>query len=243
MNTNNLINLTRADTDKVIFRVFSVARFLELLDTKSNSLVRPKKWDDPFENLILKGIAKTNTGQTAKWGFKDDLFGQCWSLEVESDALWRIYSPQKDGVKVKTTVKKLYDSLHSVSGTYRDISCFIGKVAYPVKKSLQQWLTTVNPLDCSGRGVAETLYVKRAAFRYEKEVRLVYFDQSKQPKGDVHIYSITPNSVFEECVLDPRMDARVVDAYKDAIKKRGFAGRVIQSGLYREPKPVVTKVP
>ena len=243
MNAINLINLTQAEAATPIYRVFPVFRFLELLDTKQNALLRPEKWDDPFENLILKGIAQTAGGQTAQWGFKNDLFGQCWSLEIESDALWRIYSPQKDGVKVRTTIEKLFNSLYNVSGSTRDISCFIGKVEYLVKKSLQQWLGSVNPLDSTGRGAAETLYVKRAAFRYEKEVRLVYFDHSNQPKSDIHLYSTTPNSTFEECVLDPRMDERIANAYKDAIKKRKFSGKVVQSSLYKEPQPVVTKLP
>lgn len=243
MDPNNLINLTQSDASRPIYRVFSIARFLEVLDTKHNALLRPSKWDDPFENLVLKGIAQTAAGQTAKWAFKDDLFGQCWSFEIESDALWRIYSPQKDGVKVRSTVAKLYNSLHNTAGQYRDISCFIGKVEYRIKRSLRTWLQTVNPLDPTGRGSAATLYVKRAAFRYEKEVRLVYFDHSNQPKGDVHLYPIKPNQVFEECVLDPRMDERVADAYKAAIKKHGFTGKVIQSGLYRPPHAVVTNVP
>jgi hypothetical protein len=40
--------------------------------------------------------------------------------------MWRIYSPDKSGVKVKTTIGKLIDSLDSA----REIKSFIGKVSY-----------------------------------------------------------------------------------------------------------------
>lgn len=38
---------------------------------------------------------------------KKTIYGQSWTLDEESDALWRIYSSKENwGVKVKTTIKK-----------------------------------------------------------------------------------------------------------------------------------------
>lgn len=45
------------------------------------------------------------------FGFRSDFYGQCWTLKSTSDAMWRIYSPKKDAVRVRTTIRKLAESL------------------------------------------------------------------------------------------------------------------------------------
>lgn len=88
-------------------------------------------WDDPFENFILQGRGRTSNGRTVSFGMRESLFGQCWTLNWESDAMWRIYSPDKNGVKIRTTIKKLFESIYNAIPTgKRNVSCFIGKVEY-----------------------------------------------------------------------------------------------------------------
>lgn len=75
--------------------------------------------------------------------------------------MWRGYSPDKDAVKLRTTIRTLYDSLCAHGGRYRGISCFIGKVKYVKKKRIAEVLNRVNLVDPSGVAIAETLLVKR----------------------------------------------------------------------------------
>lgn len=99
--------------------MFSLKRFNELYYNKENVLVNPRKWDDPFENFMI---------ENAKYLFKggrihttrdsDCCFGQCWTLTKESDAIWRIYAPNKDGVKVKSTIRILLRSLEKQLRTH-----------------------------------------------------------------------------------------------------------------------------
>ena len=105
---DNLIFLKEKDLDKKIYRIFSFQRLKEIFDEQKLTLVKPKLWDDPFENFILNSTGILPDGRCCSFAFRDHYYGQCWSLNKERDAMWRIYSPNKDGVKVHTTIRKLY---------------------------------------------------------------------------------------------------------------------------------------
>jgi hypothetical protein len=245
MRIPNFLNFSRDDLKKPIFRVTSCDRFLQMLGSRENMLVRPQMWDDPFENFILNGIAVTPDGTKAKIGFRNSLYGQCWSLHIETDAMWRIYSSPTDkrGVKLKTTIQDLFTSLYNQAGRFKDISCFIGKVRYLTKKGIELALPSVNVIDPSGIGIAQTLLIKRKAFSPEREVRLIYFNQDANFTDDVFTYSIDPNVLFQEAVLDPRLKDNEVNNWKVQFKAAGFRRRIIQSGLYKPPKSIFINVP
>ena len=193
-------------------------------------------WNDPFENFILNGTAVASDGRKAKIGFRDSLYAQCWSFHVETDAMWRIYSPSKCGVKLKCTLTDLFMSLYNKAGQFKDISCFIGKVRYMTKGRIQRALQSVQILDPTGIGIAETVLIKRQAFAPEREVRLIYFDQRANLTEDVFRYSVDPNTLIQDAVLDPRLREEEADSWKKQFREAGFSGRIIQSGLYKPPK-------
>src|SRR5947209_3360061 len=107
----NYINMTERDLDRPIYRIMSVERCLECLRDKKLTLVRPKLWDDPFENLLLRAKVKLPTGELGDMrSISNCVYGLCWTTHRETDAMWRIYSPAKakDGVRVRTTPGKLF---------------------------------------------------------------------------------------------------------------------------------------
>jgi hypothetical protein len=181
-------NFIRLTGKEYIYRIFSTKRLFEMFEKRSNGLVRPKCWDDPFENFILNAVQKLPTGEVAHFLFKDTVYGQCWSLHKETDAMWRIYSKEKNGVKVKATVRNLFQSLYDVAGAFRELGVFIGKVSYRPESELLKQLTNTNfVVKSDGSGVAESLLLKRTEFKHEREVRLVLTDPEKKCKTDVFI--------------------------------------------------------
>lgn len=237
------INLKPVEFDLSIYRIVSCERFLQMLRARENALVKPRLWDDPFENFILSGIAVTADGKRAQLPFRDQLYGQCWSLHRETDLMWRGYSPGKDAVKLRTTIRNLYYSLCKRAGRYRDVSCFIGKVRYFTKNRIADVLSRVNIVDPSGVAIAATLLVKRWAFRPEREIRLIYWNHGRYVSKRVFRYEIDPNALFEEAVLDPRMKDTEAEHWKRQFRAAGFSRGIIQSGLYRPPDRVVIKLP
>ncbi|WP_296936258.1 DUF2971 domain-containing protein [uncultured Marinobacter sp.] len=233
MGYQDTLNIKDKDLDRDIFRIMPIHRLLEMFQTKLLTLVPPIKWDDPFENLLLNGTAKTSDGEVADFGsIRDSVYGQCWTLHKETDAMWRIYSADKQGAKVKTTIRKLLKALQQQSGDFAQVHCFIGEVEYHTQKDLIKKLKNIDVLNTSGSGVAESLIYKREEFKHEREVRLIYTDGS----GPVHQFEIDPCDLFDEIVFDPRINEHLFEAYKAALKNKGYSNSIRQSVMYQPPK-------
>ena len=107
-----------ANLDKPIYRIFPVNRFFEMIKEKKMAMVKPKLWDDPFENLLLSSRFQLDDGEIVNFESANSVYGQCWTEHRESDAMWRIYSPQKNGIRVSTTPRKLLSSLENHVGEF-----------------------------------------------------------------------------------------------------------------------------
>jgi|ERR1051325_104039 hypothetical protein len=235
---SNFLNLTPKEHGLTIYRIIPIARLVDLYKTKRSALTRTYKWDDPWENFLLRSPARLH-GEKITFGFHNNFFGQCWSYLNESDAMWRIYSNHKarnEGVKLQTTVGKLFDSLFNSSAVVnREISCFIGKVEYSDIPLLHTSIKTSFLLQSSGAGLAKTLLTKRTAFEHEHEIRLLFFDTTSTKTGDLMFYEVEPNKLFEEVVLDPRLDPKQRERSEKRLRRAGCTLPINQSTLYQLP--------
>lgn len=130
------------DLDTPIYRIFSLDRFSEMITSGENGLVHPSKWDDPFENFFLKCDAETPEGETVSLSsLSASWYGQCWTLNSDSDAMWRIYSKdKKEGVKVKTTVRKLFTDFYNLTDNHARLKYLVGAVEYKPKIEIENLL-------------------------------------------------------------------------------------------------------
>lgn len=120
---------------KSVYRVFRLGRFLELLKQRENTLVRAALWEDPWEEC-WSGLVRKRLGAS----LPADVFGQCWTTSKESDAMWRVYAPLRDGVKIRTTVAVLRESISDANMRYR---AGVWKVRYWSDRKLIKWGTGV----------------------------------------------------------------------------------------------------
>ena len=181
MNNENYLNLDEKDKDTCIYRVICEKRFYELFRKRQNTLVKPLLWDDPFENFILNSKLRLDHNTLAECGFRNSYYGQCWTFNQSSDAMWRIYSPNSNGLRIRTTIRKLLMSLSKTLGDYAPERAYIGKVRYLSEPDLFNFGNEVFSNGLQDHQCAKTLLVKRTAFRHEREVRLIIFLQAKQP--------------------------------------------------------------
>ena len=173
---SNLIFLTEEELDKSIYRIMSFDRLKQIFTSRQIALAKPKLWDDPFENFILNSTGVLPDGSEFQIGFRDKYYGQCWTLTKESDALWRIYSEKRNGVKIKSTIRKLFNPLfynddvhHKMNGDEYSVSAFIGKVKYSGTPKLISMLKDKDRMsnkifDNTGWGQASTFYFKKMGF-------------------------------------------------------------------------------
>ena len=105
------LNIKESKFDDHIYRIISYDRFLEMFDSCKNTLVKPKLWEDTFENITLKSKLRYPCGSEIVLDTHERLYGQCWTTSKASDAMWRIYSPDKRSVRIRTTINKLLTSI------------------------------------------------------------------------------------------------------------------------------------
>ncbi len=243
MDENGYIDIATSRRNQFIYRIIPVKRLYEMFDNKKNVLVKPKKWEDPFENFILQSKVKLPSGELATFGFQDHFFGQCWTLHTASDAMWRIYSPKGNAVRIRTTVNALASSLANTCGGWAHIEAFIGKVKYLPNKRLVAYANSVftNTSIPSSRLFAETLLIKRPAFKHEREVRLLFHPHDETiAKNDLHSYDFDPHAVISQIMIDPRLPKADADALKKRIQKRTkYKGSIKRSLLYAAPHEFV----
>ncbi|GAB6071137.1 hypothetical protein JCM30760_22340 [Thiomicrorhabdus hydrogeniphila] len=242
LNKNNFIDIDLDIKDQYIYRIISIDRLTELFSEKQNVLVSPKKWEDPFENFILNSKARLPDGEIVDFGFRDDFYGQCWTRHKASDAMWRIYSPDSNGVRIRTTIPKLAHSLATGLQPWQNIQCFIGKVKYLNDRKMMGFANTVfkGKINPEAYELAKTLLIKRPAFRHENEVRLLYFEKENDKSETIYKYGIDPHYLIDQIMIDPRLDYSEFQKVKAEIKaETNFKGRILRSMLYAPPKNMV----
>jgi hypothetical protein len=239
MNDENYIDIPKSMRSRHIYRIISVQRLFELFDNRQNVLVKPKKWEDPFENFVLRSRIRLQNGQMARFGFHDQFYGQCWTLHTASDAMWRIYSKDGPAVRIRSTIRTVAESFSEALGDFAQIQAYIGKVRYLSNKRLiayaNGWFPGARKL--TSKHSAQTLLVKRPAFKHEREVRLLYFQHNAQlTTGDLYWYSVDPHEFLQQIMIDPRISETAARELKEKIRKRtGYRGRILRSLLYALP--------
>lgn len=240
----SLLGFDEVDLDTPVYRVYAIHWLIELFRMRQNTLVKPASWDDPFENLIFKQTATLKNGQLLDFSeMHEHFYGQCWTLNSdETDAQWRIYSPDKRGVRVKTTLRKLFDSFYNLDYKWAMISFYLGKVMYETENELRAHFEDPTVLQDTLLGGSnnpvKTLLYKRKAFEHEKEIRLIY--QGNKEFDDlsrrVYKYDIDPPSLLDELVFDPRFNEEEYTVYEKHFRSEGFEKLISKSTLYEPPQ-------
>jgi hypothetical protein len=240
MKDDNILGITKLD--EPIYRIYTKHWFLDLLKSGKNGLVKLRTWDDPFENFFLRSeVIDTSGAKISLESLAEDWYGQCWTQNADTDAMWRIYSPAKDGIKVRTTIRKLFDSFYDAADGYAAMKFLIGKVAYQTEAQIAAFMgkTTFTDIAFGGQatGFAKLLCIKREAFVHENEVRLLFHDlDPKRGKGVAALFDFDVNAICDEVVLDPRLEAAKFAALKAEIVAAGCKLPIVQSTLYQVPK-------
>ena len=154
--------------------------------------------------------------------------GTSWTLNPESDAMWRIYSPDKHGIQIQTTVGKLKCTLKQVKSPKSWIETYytVGKVSYDLPTK-----THIN--------LEEDFLFKGKAFEHEQEVRgLVqpihpHVSYSQIPKDVDFINAKIVDNFIEKVIVDPMAEDWFVNAVTSYCKKEDI--------LYCEKSKLYTK--
>lgn len=178
-----------------LYRIISLETFIDILLNKRERYVRPSTWDDTFEGYLFskiydkeeqKKIIEDIYYNVCPLNYKSTInnmlnlehskwfvYGQCWTTQAESDAMWRIYSYGKHSIQIQTTDKRISNLLEREDGIKYNIS----SVKYDMNPDDDLMHTQILQLKDS-RNIYEPYLHKRKAFMHEKEKRILIDDLS-----------------------------------------------------------------
>jgi hypothetical protein len=261
------INLSIKKLCAPIYRIIEFDRLIEILETKRNCLSRPGIWDDPFESLLKftswgdRYKIKNATAET----FGKYVFAQCWTFLEENDLMWRVYSPNKDGIRIKSTPTKLMKSfndcssiketilnpkiLNTVFQDGKDIEIlekvvpFIGEVEYLSFTEIKEYIKSINS-ETNLLDLIKSIFIKREPFKNEEEVRIGIYNCNETNYlfdflcDDRFNYDFDINEIIDEIIFDPRISKQKFNGLKELVIKLGFKNKVERSTIYDEPSRI-----
>jgi len=204
---NRLFYLPENENVK-IWRYMNFTKFISLIENKSLFFSRADKLGDPYEGSISMATNKryydylspsfTREQADKIWINSSDFrkqavkftFVNCWHMNAfESDAMWKLYISNTEGIAIQTTVKKLKKIFESES----NYGICIGEVFYSDFE---------NDIHHFGNSLYPYIY-KRKCFEHEKEFRAVIqiLDAEKQKSLDIeNLNGISIPIEFDELI-------------------------------------------
>lgn len=151
--------------------------------------------------------------------------------------MWRIYSPNKDGVRVATTITRLFSNFYDANDKFASLKYLIGSVEYMERAEIEQFLanTSFTELALGGQphNFAKTLCIKRPEFLHENEVRVLFQDiENNKGKNRVATFPFDADLILKEVALDPRLTQVEFEKTKSDLIKLDCNVPIIQSDLY-----------
>ena len=251
------IPIEQPDNNQTIWRYMDFSKYVDLLTTRELHFARADKFEDPYDCSAMQFFGepykqlssanpqgKERTRQVNTFG-RLFVYLNCWHMnDVESAALWRLYSENKyESIAIQSTFEKL-DS--EIKLKWPRDGIFISKVKYEPENAGK-------PLDEISGGKLytalglENIIYKRPSFAHEKELRAFIYqrvDKLKevQLRNDAHLeklkkerpeyirIKITPSDLIKKVYVSPHAKDLFVELVKNVSGE--LKDRVQKSDLY-----------
>lgn len=228
-----------------IFKILPLKFLLPILENQQFLIGKVNEWEDVYENFLFKQPLSYK-GQDADWlSYSDCIYGQSWTLERSSDAMWRIYSVKPNteieipntAIRVESTIEKLWKQVMLSDICLADTK--ILPVKYTDDVTLSKWLNSHSKIDFSSLEdtIFESLSIKRKPFKHEKKIRLIKLDEHNSTNVSHKRFISFPifaSELFLEFVMDPRItDDELKNQIQSLIKSFGSDIPIRQSSLYK----------
>jgi hypothetical protein len=229
----------------VIWRYVDLPRFVSMLETKSLwfSSIAVLAQDDQWEAYFpppMRQMWEKESGQEDFERFRqyifDRAFVNCWHMNPhESDAMWKLYSHGGNNLVIRSTFRKLRETIGSCAEPIH-----IGKVEYinharyDYKKKMVDAAPHAKILN-----ITPVLLWKRRGFAHERELRAFYYTQSpaRGPETLGMPMFVDLNLLFGEVRVSPRSPEWFRELIQQIMARYGFGDvPVKRSSMDDEPE-------
>ncbi|MBR5433110.1 MAG: DUF2971 domain-containing protein [Bacteroidales bacterium] len=215
------------DWNTPIYKIMPYNYVLDMMRDNKLTLTQIRNWfdDDSYELFLLKQRFYLNDKPEPNLVNQHIpyFYGQSWSFQKESDALWRIYSKNHNSVKIKTTLRKLIPLCEQQP---QNTVTKIGEINYVDRKDIIYEIDSLNKNKSFSVSnffdiVYRASFTKMRAFECEKEFRIISQmenDVHSSPAPNIIKFNISPDFI-EEITFDPRMQKSVCTEIEKQIKQ------------------------
>ena len=224
-----------------LYRFTSFQSFVDVVQSKQLTFVKPESWDDTYEGYVYKLIYKRRNFnklyeeiKKIAPDFDTDLkklreeskriYAQCWTKNIESDALWRINAHGKMAVRIEIDAKdvpKLSEFSRNVTLEEVDYEENLNlvkelkKIIFPTQRSS---ITISTP--------TKGIVTKRKAFKHEEEIRLIHM---RPPVGHIEsVDSIKALNKRKKKIEELFANNQINESTYNYLKTNPTAGKVIK---------------
>lgn len=239
--------------DETVFEYFcanprTLYRYMDhkKLEEKKLRFSNPENWKDPYEKLFLDSKYLFSGSEEDEYRLKNRVFCICLTPVNSSEAAWKVYGY---ATKFSIDTTKLVQVLEEHTKEY-DI--YIGKVNYKSASSLKRdsvmKLTGLSKegFISSDEAWVRLLLLKRTAFKYEEEIRIILVSKEKEPTlkdGVVLDSSIFLKDLFFHVEISPLLSVPASKKVRKKLKNLCFSSsQVTDCNLYKGAKPRHLKV-
>lgn len=234
------LNITRAEflKKKNLYKYMPLENALASLEDKYIWFANPTTWNDPFEKRFIE--AKYIVGADEKdYPLKDQIFCTCLTEKATSEAHWNIYSRSEIGISFTFLREELLTHLESISG----YDIFIGKVIYKPTKVIEgpirNALALIKPVDIKSDSIMlNLLLLKRIAFEYEDEIRIIITKKNKTKEKGIKIIYTDTKTLISKIVIHPSVKEHTEKLIKESIKSKYGIMTVFKSNLYNSKSDI-----
>lgn len=172
-----------------------------ILDRARLRLSPVRSWSDPYEAWWC-GLLFDNPAPLKGY----NAYGVCLTTGAHDEPRWRMAAfgrePDAPIVRLRSSAFRMNAVANALASSLIG-TAYLGDVRYKRQSLIADLAARVAateekpPIDVA----AEMLMLKRAAFRFEQEVRLLWLDQA-EPREEV-LVEIDPLSVFDQLMVSP----------------------------------------
>ena len=245
--------------DETVFEYFCTSprtlyRYMDYTTMKDRELwfSNPStKWSDPYEKLFLDSKYLISGTKEDKYPLKNRVFCFCLTPASSSEAAWKVYGY---ATKFSIDTAKLVRILEEHT---KDYDVYIGKVNYKSTSSLKRdsvlKLTGLSKESfiSSDEAWVRLLLLKRTAFKYEEEIRIILVPKEKDQTSEDGVtldYAIPLKDLFFHVELAPYLSNLSSDCNREAVIEKLIAEfkflpeQISNCNLYEGAKPRHLKV-
>ena len=217
----------------VLWRYMDFTKFVSLLERSALFFCRADLLGDPFEGSISPATPAALPQNLTVGPHRLHAIDlreivrlarvSCWNaVEFESEAMWRLYSRETDGIAIRTVFGRFTDALVG------DETVLASTVQY------RDYRTASIPF---GNALLP-LFHKRMSFQHEREVRAMILRIPSQDRPDESkgcYCKVDLAKLLEEIVVAPFAEEWFVDLVRSIAGRYGLGDRVRTSTLSDDP--------